>query len=55
VVACPFQIDAPYQEPSQPIAMRVADLVSQMTLEEKVSQMRHTASAIPRLGIRRHP
>jgi len=30
---------------------RVAKLVSQMTLEEKVSQMRNHASAIPRLGI----
>ncbi len=30
---------------------RVAKLVSQMTLEEKVSQMRNHAAAIPRLGI----
>jgi beta-glucosidase len=29
----------------------VAKLVSQMTLEEKVSQMRNHAAAIPRLGI----
>src|SRR6516225_2561452 len=42
---------APYQDPSQPIATRVADLVSRMTLEEKVLQMQHTAPAIPRLGI----
>ena len=30
---------------------RAADLVSQMTLEEKVGQMQNTAPAIPRLGI----
>jgi beta-glucosidase len=30
---------------------RAADLVSRMTLEEKVSQMRNSAPAIPRLGI----
>src|SRR5271167_4247911 len=43
--------DAPYQDPSLPIAKRVADLVSRMTLEEKVLQMQHTAPAVPRLGI----
>jgi beta-glucosidase len=30
---------------------RVAKLISQMTLEEKVSQRRNHAAAIPRLGI----
>src|SRR6185503_10172353 len=30
---------------------RVADLVSHMTLAEKVGQMQNTAPAIPRLGI----
>src|SRR5450755_633646 len=30
---------------------RAADLVSRMTLAEKVSQMQNTATAIPRLGI----
>src|SRR5579875_926113 len=30
---------------------RAADLVSRMTLEEKVSQMQNVAVAIPRLGI----
>ena len=28
-----------YQDPSQPIQTRVKDLISRMTLEEKVSQM----------------
>jgi beta-glucosidase len=40
-----------YKDPSQTIEARVNDLVSKMTLEEKVSQMVFTASAIPRLDI----
>jgi beta-glucosidase len=38
-------------DPSQPIEKRVDDLVSAMTLEEKVSQMENHAAAIPRLGV----
>src|SRR5579859_3834958 len=42
---------APYEDPSLPLGQRVDDLVSRMTLEEKVLQMQHTAPAIPRLGV----
>ncbi|HYW70898.1 MAG TPA: glycoside hydrolase family 3 C-terminal domain-containing protein [Pyrinomonadaceae bacterium] len=41
----------PYKNPALPFAARVDDLVSRMTLEEKVSQMMNAAPAIPRLGI----
>lgn len=41
----------PYKDPSLPIERRVDDLVSRMTLEEKVSQMMNTAKPIERLGI----
>jgi len=41
----------PFKNPSLPIEQRVDDLVSRMTLEEKVSQMQNAAAAIPRLGI----
>jgi beta-glucosidase len=41
----------PFQNPSLPVEQRVDDLVSRLTLEEKASQMRHEAPAIPRLGI----
>ena len=41
----------PYQDPSLPVADRVKDLVSRMTLEEKVSQMVYDAPAIERLGV----
>ena len=41
----------PFQNSSLPVAQRVDDLVGRMTLEEKASQMRHEAPAIPRLGI----
>jgi beta-glucosidase len=40
-----------YSDTSVAIDKRVDDLVSRMTLEEKVLQMQHTAPAIPRLGI----
>jgi beta-glucosidase len=40
-----------YKNPSLPIERRVNDLVSRMTLEEKVSQMMNAAQPIDRLGI----
>jgi beta-glucosidase len=40
-----------YLDRSLSIDVRVDDLVSRMTLEEKVSQMTHDAPAIERLGI----
>jgi len=42
---------AKYRNPDLPIEERVEDLISRMTLEEKVSQMVHQARAIPRLGV----
>ncbi|GMV37489.1 MAG: beta-glucosidase [Fimbriimonadales bacterium] len=42
---------ARWQDPALPVHERVEDLLSQMTLEEKVSQMMHEAAEIPRLGI----
>lgn len=40
-----------YQDTNLPLEQRVDWLVSQMTPEEKISQMVYTAPAIPRLGI----
>ncbi len=40
-----------YKNASLPVEERVKDLVSRMTLDEKVRQMQHTAPAIPRLDI----
>ncbi|HZE70459.1 MAG TPA: glycoside hydrolase family 3 C-terminal domain-containing protein [Pyrinomonadaceae bacterium] len=48
VVAGP---ELPYKDLSLPIEKRVDDLVSRMTLEEKVSQMMNAAPAIKRLDI----
>lgn len=42
---------SPYLDPKKPIDERVRDLVSRMTLDEKVHQMMNSAPAIPRLGI----
>ena len=41
----------PYLDSRLPIERRVEDLVSRMTLDEKISQMMHQAPAIERLGI----
>ena len=50
VQACAQSIPA-YRNPDLPIQTRVDDLVSRMTLEEKVLQMQNAAPAIERLGI----
>lgn len=41
----------PFQNPDLPIDERVRDLVSRMTVEEKISQLVYEATAVPRLGI----
>lgn len=43
-----------YQDPSYSFAERAADLVSRMTLEEKIMQVGNNAAAIPRLGLPRY-
>lgn len=40
-----------YLDPHQPVAARVQDLLSRMTLKEKISQMGAQESAVSRLGI----
>ena len=40
-----------YRNPSLSVQQRVDDLISRMTLREKVFQMQHTAPGIPRLGV----
>jgi len=47
----PAPANAPYLDLSLPIEQRVDDLVSRMTLDEKISQMVDHAAAIPRLGV----
>ncbi len=41
----------PYLDPSLPKEERAADLVSRMTLDEKVSQTMNSSAAIPRLNV----
>jgi beta-glucosidase len=43
--------DVPYMNPDLSPESRAEDLVSRMTLEEKVLQMQSTAPEIPRLGV----
>ncbi len=40
-----------YLDPKKPLQERVRDLISRMTLDEKVSQMRNDTEAIEHLGI----
>ena len=40
-----------FRDTSLPLEERVNDLVSQLTLKEKISQMQHAAPAVARLGI----
>lgn len=40
-----------YLDPAQPLEHRIQDLISRMTLAEKVSQLSHEAAAIDRLGV----
>ena len=40
-----------YLDPTQPVDVRVNDLISRMTLEEKASQLVNQARAIPRLQV----
>src|SRR4026209_354233 len=42
---------APYLNPALGLDQRVDDLISRLTLEEKVSQVMNAAPAIPRVGI----
>lgn len=41
----------PFRNPDLPLEERVNDLISRLTLEEKVQLMKHTSPAIPSLGI----
>ena len=49
LLSCNTQPD--YMNPDLPVDRRVEDLVSRMTLEEKISQMSHLAPAIDRLEV----
>src|SRR5918911_2805531 len=40
-----------YRDHTRPISERVQDLLTQLTLDEKIGQLQHSAPAIPRLGI----
>jgi len=51
VLQAQTQEEPAYKNPKLPIEQRVNDLVKRMTLKEKVSQLGHTADAIPRLGV----
>jgi beta-glucosidase len=52
-VAPVFAQKLPYQNPKLPSAVRAKDLVSRLTLKEKVSLMKDVSDAIPRLGIKK--
>ncbi|MEM9984498.1 MAG: glycoside hydrolase family 3 N-terminal domain-containing protein, partial [Bacteroidota bacterium] len=45
------EVDFSFLDPGLPLEERVEGLVSQMTVEEKISQLVNQAEAIPRLGV----
>ncbi|MFQ6044964.1 MAG: glycoside hydrolase family 3 C-terminal domain-containing protein [Gemmatimonadales bacterium] len=47
----PADLPPAYLDPDAPLEVRVQDLISRMTLEEKVSQTLYDAAAIERLGV----
>ncbi len=51
MTTCQKSYDQKFRNPNLPVDERVDDLVSRMTLEEKISQMVHEADSIPRLGV----
>ena len=51
MTACLSAQTLPYQNPNLSAAQRADDLLSRLTLEEKVSLMMDTSPAIERLGI----
>jgi beta-glucosidase len=55
IAAPQTQADAPYKNSSLPVEQRVADLLSRMTLDEKLSMLAGSgwmeSTAVPRLGI----
>jgi beta-glucosidase len=46
-----MNVEYPFQNPTVPTEERIEDLLSRMTLSEKVNQMMHENDAIDRLGI----
>ena len=48
---CSAQSRPTYKDPGAPVERRVADLISRMTLEEKVSQLMNDSAAIERLDV----
>jgi beta-glucosidase len=51
ILSAKSQYTAAYLDPIVPVEIRVEDLISRLTLEEKVSQMLFNSPAIPRLNI----
>lgn len=46
-----FSQEYPYQDPELPTDQRIADLLSRLTTEEKISQLLYNSPAVGRLGI----
>ncbi|MCK4749451.1 MAG: hypothetical protein KAT15_20495, partial [Bacteroidales bacterium] len=51
LLSCGNEYKYPYQNTKLDFETRAEDLVSRMTLEEKVGQLTHYASAVEHLGV----
>ena len=52
--AQPARYEYPFQDPDRPVEERISDLVSRMTLDEKIDCLANRA-AVPRLGVKGSP
>lgn len=50
-ISCNQQYEFPYQDPSLSFEERAGDLVSRMTLEQKIAQLNYRSPAIEELGV----
>jgi hypothetical protein len=51
IAACIAQVAPIYKDPAAPLEKRADDLLSRMTLEEKIAQLMNDSPAIERLGV----
>jgi beta-glucosidase len=47
----PPTTDLPFRDPARPLARRVDDLISRLTLDERIELLHQYSPGVPRLGL----